>query len=59
MIIALAIGWALCVVLTVADVFSRSPDGYGYALRTDRHSAVFREAAWFTIPYPCASPVLS
>ena len=40
--------WGVCAILTTADVFDDNNPA-----RTDTRSAIFREAEWFRVPYPC------
>jgi len=52
-ILAIGLAWLLCIVLTEANVFPQSPEGYGYGARTDIRSSVIMDAPWFRMPYPC------
>ena len=46
-IIAIAISWALCAILTETDVLSKDSKA-----RTDTRSSVVSDSPWFWFPYP-------
>ncbi|XP_064614097.1 solute carrier family 23 member 1-like [Liolophura sinensis] len=51
-IMAIALSWLICFLLTVTNVLPTSPGEWGYEARTDNKTYVIREAAWFRFPYP-------
>ncbi|XP_046557261.1 solute carrier family 23 member 2-like [Haliotis rubra] len=51
-LIAMAIGWALSAILTVAGVLSPDPKNIQYFARTDSRTYVIRDSSWFSFPYP-------
>ncbi|XP_077864728.1 solute carrier family 23 member 1-like [Saccoglossus kowalevskii] len=52
-ILAIALAWLLCYILTVTDALPDSIESYGYPARTDIRMNVFYNSKWFYIPYPC------
>ena len=46
-IIAIAVSWILCAILTETNVFSEASKA-----RTDTRSGVLSESPWFRVPYP-------
>ncbi|OWF42908.1 solute carrier family 23 member 1-like isoform X2 [Mizuhopecten yessoensis] len=51
-LIALAVGWLLCGILTAAGVFSTDRASKDYYSRTDARTDVISRASWFYFPYP-------
>lgn len=51
-IMAIAISWTLCGILTLCDVFPNDPDAYGYLARTDVGLEALEQSSWFRVPYP-------
>ncbi|XP_071815513.1 solute carrier family 23 member 2-like [Apostichopus japonicus] len=52
MMLAIAIMWFVCVVLTLTGVFPDDPEVYGYAARVDTKVDNIRAAPWLALPYP-------
>ena len=51
-ILAIAVSWALCAIITVAGGFPSDPMNPQYKARTDARIAVLKEAEWLRFPYP-------
>lgn len=51
-LIAIIVGWILCVILTETNVFSSDPDHKEYKARTDTNGKSIERAHWFYFPYP-------
>ncbi|XP_078405873.1 solute carrier family 23 member 1 [Cetorhinus maximus] len=52
-IMAIMVVWLVCYLLTLTDVFPKSPDLYGFKARTDARGEIMSTAPWFRMPYPC------
>ena len=55
-ILAIAVAWAICAIITAAGGFPSDPKVPQYLARTDSRTAVLSEAKWFRFPYPGYSP---
>ena len=51
-IIAVAISWLICLILTLTNVLPDDPDAWGYYARTDTKIDVLKESKWIRVPYP-------
>lgn len=51
-LISIIVGWILCAILTVTDVFPNDPASKQYQARTDSRSHVLLNFNWFFFPYP-------
>ncbi|XP_076435205.1 solute carrier family 23 member 2-like [Babylonia areolata] len=51
-IVAMAISWVTCLVLTVSDVIPNNSTSSSFLSRTDTRLHVLHEAPWFSFPYP-------
>jgi len=51
-ILAIAVSWVICAIITVAGGFPSDPSIPQYMARTDARAAVVKEAKWFRVPYP-------
>ncbi|PFX26769.1 Solute carrier family 23 member 2 [Stylophora pistillata] len=51
-ILAIAVSWIICAIITAAGGFPSDPDVPQYMARTDARTAVLKEAKWFRFPYP-------
>ena len=51
-ILAIAVSWMICAIITAAGGFPSDPNNPQYKARTDARIAVLKEAKWFRIPYP-------
>ncbi|RMX40945.1 hypothetical protein pdam_00025189, partial [Pocillopora damicornis] len=51
-ILAIALSWIICAIITAAGGFPSDPKIPQYMARTDARSAVLKEAKWFRFPYP-------
>jgi nucleobase transporter 1/2 len=51
-ILAIAVSWIVCGILTVSDAIPNDPNHWGYKTRTDTKTDVLRKASWFRVPYP-------
>lgn len=51
-ILAIAVSWVLCAIITAAGGFPSDPSIPQYKARTDARTAVLREAKWFRVPFP-------
>ncbi|XP_071960653.1 solute carrier family 23 member 2-like [Antedon mediterranea] len=51
-IFGIAFGWFVSFILTAAGALPETPDGYGYAARTDVRLSILSESPWFRVPYP-------
>ena len=51
-ILAIAVSWIICAIITAAGGFPSDPSVPQYAARTDARAAVLKEAKWFRLPYP-------
>lgn len=51
-ILAIAVAWAICAIITAAGGFPSDPKVPQYLARTDSRTAVLSEAKWFRFPYP-------
>ena len=50
--LAIAVSWLVCYILTQSGVFPEQEDQWGWHARTDTKLHVLTEAKWFRIPYP-------
>ncbi|XP_071821467.1 solute carrier family 23 member 1-like [Apostichopus japonicus] len=51
-LLAIAVSWTFCIILTAAGAFPDDPTAYGYKARTDVYSDVIRDTPWLRVPYP-------
>ncbi|KAJ7386661.1 hypothetical protein OS493_006666 [Desmophyllum pertusum] len=51
-ILAIAVSWIICAIVTAAGGFPSDPSIPRYKARTDARTAVLKEAKWFRFPYP-------
>ena len=51
-ILAIAVSWIICAIITAAGGFPSDPSIPQYKARVDARTAVLREAQWFRLPYP-------
>ncbi|XP_064643985.1 solute carrier family 23 member 1-like [Lineus longissimus] len=51
-ILAIAISWSVCAILTVCNVFTNDPDDQGYKARVDANIDVLYSTKWLFFPYP-------
>ena len=51
-LIAIAVGWLVCHILTVTQVLPSNPKTLGYYARTDARAEVLGKTKWFFFPYP-------
>ena len=51
-ILAIAVSWVICAIITAAGGFPSDPSIPQYMARTDARAAVVKEAKWFRVPYP-------
>lgn len=51
-LLAVAISWILCWILTLCDVFPNDPNSKGYYARTDARMKSLDTAPWIYFPYP-------
>ncbi|KAJ7386663.1 hypothetical protein OS493_006668 [Desmophyllum pertusum] len=51
-ILAIAVSWIICGIITAAGGFPSDPSIPQYVARTDARTAVLKEAKWFRFPYP-------
>jgi len=51
--LAVAVAWLICGVLTATDAIPNDRDHWAYKTRTDTKSYVLHASAWFQLPYPC------
>ncbi|XP_068738178.1 solute carrier family 23 member 2-like [Montipora capricornis] len=51
-ILAIAVSWIICAIITVAGGFPSDPSNPQYLARTDARINVVKEAKWFRLPYP-------
>ena len=51
-ILAIAVSWMICAIITVAGGFPSDPNNPQYKARTDARIAVLNEAKWCRFPYP-------
>ncbi|KAK7110636.1 solute carrier family 23 member 1-like [Littorina saxatilis] len=51
-LLAMALSWLLCLVLTLTNALPDDPDHWAYNARTDTRSAAITNAPWFRVPYP-------
>ena len=51
-ILAIAVAWIICAIITAAGGFPSDPKVPQYLARTDSRTAVLSEAKWFRFPYP-------
>ncbi|KAJ7386662.1 hypothetical protein OS493_006667 [Desmophyllum pertusum] len=51
-ILAIAVSWIICAIVTAAGGFPSDPSIPQYKARTDARTAVLKEAKWFRFPYP-------
>ncbi|KAM9840287.1 solute carrier family 23 member 1-like [Aulostomus maculatus] len=51
-LLAIAMSWLVCYLLTIYDVLPSDPAHYGYHARTDVKGNVVSRASWFTLHYP-------
>ncbi|KAJ8317126.1 hypothetical protein KUTeg_005030 [Tegillarca granosa] len=51
-LIALVVGWLVCLILTAAGAFSDDPKSKEFYSRTDSRSEIITKASWFYFPYP-------
>ncbi|XP_059846249.1 solute carrier family 23 member 1 isoform X4 [Hypanus sabinus] len=52
-IMAIMVVWLICYLLTLTDVFPKTPEQYGFKARTDARGEIMSTAPWFRMPYPC------
>jgi len=52
-IIAIALSWLVCYILTLTDAVPDDPNHWAYKSRTDIRREALEKAAWFQVPYPC------
>ena len=57
-LLAAAVSWAVCGILTAAGVFSDDPSDPSYRARTDARAAVIQTADWVTLSYPGSQVLL-
>ncbi|XP_041467732.1 solute carrier family 23 member 1-like [Lytechinus variegatus] len=50
--LATLLGWLLCYILTITEVFPSDPEAPGYRARTDIKDESLKETGWFFVPYP-------
>jgi len=51
-ILAIAVSWIICAVITAAGGFPSDPSVPQYMARADARTDVVKEAKWFRVPYP-------
>ena len=51
-ILAIAVSWMICAIITVAGGFPTDPSNPQYKARTDARIGVLKDAKWFRFPYP-------
>ncbi|KAJ7386680.1 hypothetical protein OS493_006688 [Desmophyllum pertusum] len=51
-ILAIAVSWIICAIITAAGGFPSDPSIPQYMARTDARIAVLKEVKWFRFPYP-------
>ncbi|KAI0242472.1 Solute carrier family 23 member 2 [Lamellibrachia satsuma] len=51
-VLAIAIAWGVCALLTVYDVLPADPAAWGHLARTDVKMYQITKASWFRFPYP-------
>ncbi|KAI0213897.1 Solute carrier family 23 member 2 [Lamellibrachia satsuma] len=51
-VLAIAIAWGVCALLTVYDVLPADPAAWGHLARTDVNMDRLTKASWFRFPYP-------
>ncbi|XP_048580199.1 solute carrier family 23 member 1 isoform X2 [Nematostella vectensis] len=51
-ILAIAVSWIICAIITVAGGFPDDPSNPGYKARTDARTIVLSQAEWFRFPLP-------
>ena len=51
-ILAIAIAWIVCFILTVTDTLPDDETKWGYEARTDIKLDVLTDSKWFRFPYP-------
>ena len=51
-ILAIAVSWMICAIITVAGGFPSDPSNPQYKARTDARIGVLKDAKWFRFPYP-------
>jgi len=51
-ILAIAVSWVICAIITAAGGFPSDPSIPQYMARTDARAAVLKQAKWFRVPYP-------
>ncbi len=51
-ILAIAVTWIICAILTVTNVFPDDPDKWGYGASTNIRLDVLDSSPWFRFPYP-------
>ncbi|XP_064648491.1 solute carrier family 23 member 1-like [Lineus longissimus] len=51
-LLAVIIAWIICIILTLTNVFTEDPKGWGYPARTDTNLRVLKAADWIRFPYP-------
>ncbi|KAK2172431.1 hypothetical protein NP493_959g00057 [Ridgeia piscesae] len=52
LVLAMALSWLLCYILTVTDVFPNDPKSSSYMSRTDAKLDIIYKSRWLYIPYP-------
>ncbi|XP_033758568.1 solute carrier family 23 member 2-like isoform X1 [Pecten maximus] len=52
LLIAMAVGWAMCAILTEAGAFSMDRDHKDFYSRTDARTDIIHKSSWFNMPYP-------
>lgn len=51
-LISIIVNWAICAILTSADVLTDDPTNPEYNARTDARNQIIQDNPWFTFPYP-------
>lgn len=51
-LIAILIGWAVCGIMTAADVIPNNKNDTRFYTRTDARSYIIETSSWFYFPYP-------
>ncbi|XP_033758171.1 solute carrier family 23 member 2-like [Pecten maximus] len=52
LLIAMAVGWAMCAILTEVGAFSMDRDHKDFYSRTDARTDIIHKSSWFNMPYP-------
>ena len=56
---AIIFSWLLCLVLTLTDFFPDDVTSPSYFARTDSKHEVISKVAFFFVPYPCKSTMVT